>query len=160
MIGNLVDIDLDRSGPAPCLQSNAAEDLLWATRKAVLRFARVKSEVVARRVRFHARRLKASGIFSGNPRHLWDEYCWYLQEGPPQLDWAWNRTMDPLIDSCTTGLPASDQVLISHAQKWEDEDFYDVDPDGTSIDVEAMRRSVAYALKDLAEENPTDWLTQ
>jgi hypothetical protein len=138
--------------------SDPFDRYLSALRQALAKFRRVKSEALARKVRFRLQRTRASGIFD-RPSHrtMWDEYCLQVQHGPIELESAWAATVDPLVDYVVEQLPVAEAALLTLAQHWEYQDFSNTHAD--AICSESLGRVVKGALAELADEIGQDWVT-
>ena len=89
---------------------------------------------------------------------MWDEYCLQVQHGPPELEWSWSATINPLIDYEVEQLQVEEQILLTLAERWESDDFSN-ELDDETVSPEGTRRLVLAALAELADEQPQVWVT-
>src|SRR5262249_16662029 len=99
-------------------------------------FARTEIVRLAQGVIEMLRSRPATGIFGDvNARHMWDEYCWALQEGPFDVDmgWdevrlgtlsdAWDGTVRAFVSGEVEKLPGHALVFLSVKAFQEDSDM-------------------------------------
>jgi hypothetical protein len=107
-------------------QKPAPDCIHCGVSRAVRRFARKQFASLARRVVAALQRAPASGIFGDDFQHktLWDEYCHEVQNGPQDaLAYAWNNTLEPILEDKARLLQHEEAVLLSIGAAWElDED--------------------------------------
>jgi hypothetical protein len=80
-----------------------------------------------------------------------------VQDGPESLESAWAATVEPILDFVVEKLPQREATLLTFAQRWEEDDFDDLDPEEVSPD--GIRTLVLKALAPLAMEKDQDWVT-
>jgi hypothetical protein len=89
-------------------------------------FARAESAGIARAVIEDLRSRPAEGVFEEvHARHLWDEYCWALQEGPFPISGAFDGLLHAHIHAEIEELPRYAQVFLSAFAVEEDPDTDD-----------------------------------
>lgn len=72
-------------------RTNVSLDSLLALRSAAIDFANVEATGIVRAVIEDLRGRPAQGMFGEiAARHMWDEYCWAVQEGPFDIDMGWD----------------------------------------------------------------------
>ncbi len=123
---------------------------------ALSNFAEQEYRALARKVRYDLRRYPPSFIYGEDfrPRHLWDEYCFEVQEGPTsQLEWSWERTIQPHVMHRLEMLPSTVAVLLTMAsQRTLDELDHQ---DGKMQSDELISRGIWSALRELADDDAT-----
>jgi hypothetical protein len=117
--------------------------------KAVGRFADQMSQRIAKKVRFTLQRAPASGIFGHSAhKNQWHEFCYHAHNGPPELDWAFDHLVDPLIEYRLEQLDPTDAVLMTFARQWDANDYED--QDGQTISPVLLTSGARKALTELA----------
>jgi hypothetical protein len=127
--------------------------------KAVGAWTDRRSLDIAESVRDVLREMPASGIFDRDDhKTVWDEYSLQVQSGPSALEWAWDATIDPLVNWHVKQLPPTDTTIMTLWKRWSDDDLADpVNHD--TVDPEAVRRLVRQALAALGDEVEQHWVT-
>ena len=127
-----------------------------ATFRALTRFAEHGHRSLAKAVRYNMRRQPPSFIYGEDfrPRHLWDEYCFEVLEGPtPQLEWSWEHAIQPHFTHRIEQLPSEIAVLLTIAAQWDGDDLEI--QDGTVRSDELISRGIWGALQELADDDAT-----
>ena len=104
------------------MQEDEWQTVLSVTHSAVLDFGTMEFEALVRKAVHCMQRISASGIFGDDYlyKSLWDEYCHEVQEGPhDHLEWAFEQTLDPLLDGIVEKLPRHIAALLSIAAVWD-----------------------------------------
>lgn len=107
-------------------KDGAFDTFVTAAFRALIGFAEHEYQTLARKVRHTLRSCPPSYIYGEDPcpRHLWDEYCFEVQEGPTnQLEWSWEHTIQPLIAHRIDQLRSEVAVLLTIASQWAVDDF-------------------------------------
>ena len=134
-------------------KGEAFDTFVTAAFRALDGFAEHEYQTVARKLRYTLRRCPPSYIYGEDfcPRHLWDEYCFEVREGPtPQLEWSWDHTIQPHIAHRIDQLPSEVAVLLTIASQWAFDDFEH--QDGAVKSDELLARGVWIALRELASQ--------
>jgi hypothetical protein len=81
---------------------------------------------------------------------LWDEYCHEVQNGPHDLlEWAWDATVDSILDKIVGAVPGPEGVLLTIGAVWDlDED--DEKLPSTSAYPDLMRRNLRRVVDQIA----------
>ena len=127
-----------------------------ATLRALTDFADREYYSLALKVRYDLRRHQPSFVYGedSHPRHLWDEYCFEVQEGPtPQLEWSWGHTIQPYVTHRIEQLPSEVAVLLTVASQW-DADQFELQ-DGALRSDELISRGIWGALRELVDSDAT-----
>jgi hypothetical protein len=125
--------------------------------KVMRTFAEERCRALAKRVRWHLRRMAPSGIFQcSQQKTLWDEYCFQFQQGPPQLEAAWEWTIVPMVDGEIDKLIPSELSLLTFAAMWERDTLEDFEPVPGLISKDEIRWFVRRELDVLADQQRQD----
>jgi hypothetical protein len=135
-------------------------------RSAISDFARVEIAKIAQEVIDNLHSRPSNGTFDEvNARHLWDEYCWALQEGPFDDNMSFgdlpltslSDAFDELVRSCIIDavekLPGYANVLLSGLAFENDEDS-DEDESFGGICIDGIVNLVLEQVNDRASQRP------
>ena len=130
--------------------SDRIEEYFFALARAVGSFAHERFERMAHELRSALMDLPATGAFEQGQRNQWEEYSYYAQNGPPELDFAFDALVDPLADDLARRLSAPEAVLLTMARYW----FTDELESGPQLAISAdeLRFGIIDALRKLACE--------
>ena len=132
------------------------DPFISAALRALTGFADREYRSLALNLRYELRRHRPSFVYGEDfrPRHLWNEYCYEVQEGPtPQLEWSWENTIQPYVTHRIEQLPSELAVLLTIASQW-DADQLELQ-DGTLRSDELISRGIWGALRELADGDAT-----
>jgi hypothetical protein len=147
--GTVDPLPKETADPAPNLGPRELDDFLWLMPTAISRFTDRELQQLAKKIRFTLQRSPASGIF-GHSKHKnqWHEFCYHAHYGPPELDWAFDQLVEPLINYRVEQLDPADAVMMTLARQWDEDDFES--QDGKTMSPDLLRSAMRGALDQLA----------
>jgi hypothetical protein len=133
------------------LAYDETEEYFFALAKAVASFARERFLQIACELRSTLMNMPATGNFELGQRNQWEEYSYYVENGPPELDYAFDALVEPLADSLVRKMDTAEAVVLTMARWWVTDELKAAMQ--LAVSGEELRSGIIGALRELASKS-------